>query len=56
VGSAPTESGRGEEGEKTVDVSLSHILTNVVILREFILELAAVVQVRVGLFGEVGVD
>jgi hypothetical protein len=56
VGSAPTESGRGEEGEKTVDVSLSHILTNVVILREFILELAAVVQVRAGLFGEVGVD
>jgi hypothetical protein len=36
-----------------VIVSLSHILTNIVILQEFILELAAVMQVRASLFGEV---
>ncbi|KAL8957337.1 MAG: hypothetical protein Q9193_005362 [Seirophora villosa] len=40
----------GEERE----ISLSHLLTNVIILQEFILELAAVVQVRASLFGEVG--
>jgi len=34
-------------------VSLSHVLTNIVILQEFILELAAVMQVRASLFGEV---
>lgn len=35
------------------EVSLSHLLTNVIILQEFILELAALVQVRASLFGEV---
>lgn len=34
-------------------VSVSHILTNVIVLQEFLLELAALVQVRAGLFGEV---
>ncbi|KIW89950.1 uncharacterized protein Z519_09380 [Cladophialophora bantiana CBS 173.52] len=34
-------------------VSLSHILTNAVILQEFILEIAAVVQLRATFFGEV---
>ena len=35
------------------EVSLSHILTNVIILQEFVLELAAILQVRASLFGEV---
>ena len=35
------------------EVSLSRILTNVIILQEFIVELAAIVQVRASLFGEV---
>ena len=39
--------------EEIKEVTLSHILTNVVILQEFILELAAIVQVRASLFGEV---
>ncbi|KAL8990398.1 MAG: hypothetical protein Q9177_000940 [Variospora cf. flavescens] len=42
--------GGGEEKE----VSLSHLLTNVIILQEFIMELAAIIQVRASLFGEVG--
>jgi hypothetical protein len=40
-----------EEEEKLV--SVNHVLTNVIVLQEFILELAALVQVRAGLFGEV---
>ncbi|KAI9650330.1 hypothetical protein NHQ30_000343 [Ciborinia camelliae] len=57
--------GEGTEGGKEVDgeekeledkkVSVSHILTNVLVLQEFLLELAALVQVRAGLFGEVKV-
>lgn len=35
------------------EVSISHLLTNVVLLQEFILELAAIIQVRASLFGEV---
>ena len=35
------------------EISLSHLLTNVVILQEFMLELAAIVQVRASLFDEV---
>ena len=42
-----------EPSENSKEVTLSHILTNVIILQEFILELAAVVQVRASLFGEV---
>jgi hypothetical protein len=34
-------------------VSVGHVLTNVIVLQEFLLELAALVQVRAGLFGEV---
>lgn len=33
--------------------SVSHILTNVIIFQSFLLELAALVQVRAGMFGEV---
>jgi hypothetical protein len=35
------------------EASLSHILTNVVILQEFVLELVAIMQVRASMFGEV---
>jgi hypothetical protein len=38
--------------DKTI-VSLSHVLSNIVILQEFILELVAVVQIRASLFQEV---
>jgi hypothetical protein len=34
-------------------VTVNHVLTNVIMLQEFVLELAALVQVRAGLFGEV---
>jgi Retinoic acid induced 16-like protein/Family of unknown function (DUF5917) len=45
---------RNEEDEKKGNlVSVSHVLTNVIVLQEFLLELAALVQVRAGLFGEV---
>lgn len=44
-----------EPGRQRVfnEVSLSKILTNVVILQEFVLELAAIVEVKASLFGEV---
>ena len=41
-----------EEAEQSL-VTVSHVLTNVIVLQEFLLELAALVQVRAGLFGEV---
>ncbi|KAF1808619.1 hypothetical protein P152DRAFT_485306 [Eremomyces bilateralis CBS 781.70] len=44
-----------EEGEERweKEVSLSHVLTNVVILQEFVMEVVAVMQVRASLFSEV---
>ena len=39
--------------EKFQETSLSHLLTNIIILQEFILEVAAIIQVRAGLFREV---
>ena len=39
--------------EEFRETSLSHLLTNIIILQEFILELAAIIQVRASLFGEV---
>ena len=60
LGSSETSSVRGDSVEpasNTADepkeISLSHLLTNVIILQEFILELAAIVQVRASLFDEV---
>jgi hypothetical protein len=35
------------------EITLGHLLTNVIILQEFILEIAALVEVRASLFGEV---
>ena len=45
-----------EDGINETEVSLSQVLTNVVILQEFMLELAAIMQVRASLFGEVKLD
>ena len=39
--------------EETAEVTLGHLLTNVIILQEFVLELTAVIQVRAALFDEV---
>ncbi|CAD6565524.1 MAG: hypothetical protein ASARMPRED_007304 [Alectoria sarmentosa] len=39
--------------EELKETTLSNLLTNIVILQEFILELAAIIQVRASLFGEV---
>ncbi|ROT43682.1 hypothetical protein SODALDRAFT_348345 [Sodiomyces alkalinus F11] len=44
----------GEEGEETARMaSVSHVITNVLIFQSFLLELAALVQVRASLFDEV---
>ncbi|KAL2162891.1 hypothetical protein VTH06DRAFT_6727 [Thermothelomyces fergusii] len=54
-GDAGAGSGAGELGTPTADraVSVSHVLTNTIVLQAFLLELASVVQVRAGLFDEV---
>ncbi|KAL8694226.1 MAG: hypothetical protein Q9224_003612 [Gallowayella concinna] len=53
-----SESTRAETdvAEESRDISLSHLLTNIIILHEFILELAAIIQIRASLFGEVSLD
>jgi hypothetical protein len=46
----------GDEEEEQDDIreaSLLHVITNVVILQEFILELVALMQIRASLFGEI---
>jgi len=54
---ARSESLRSEaRGQETVGISLSHLLTNVIILQEFLLELAAIIEVRASLFSEVSLD
>ena len=45
-----SDSGKIEEKK---EISVSHLLTNTIILQEFILELTALVQVRAGVFGDV---
>ena len=65
--SAPTSAGESQpateepqsavddaEDEKPQTASLGHVLTNVVILYEFLLELSAMIQVRGSLLGEAG--
>ncbi|KAH7065788.1 Retinoic acid induced 16-like protein-domain-containing protein [Paraphoma chrysanthemicola] len=42
-----------KEQEDTREASLLHIITNVVILQEFVLELVALMQIRASLFSEV---
>ena len=60
TGSSETSSIRSGSGttdpqnnEVFRETSLSHLLTNIIILQEFILEVAAIIQVRAGLFREV---
>ncbi|KAI9797939.1 MAG: hypothetical protein M1835_005776 [Candelina submexicana] len=43
----------GISAEEKAEVSVSHLLTNIIILQEFIMELAALIQVRASLFGEI---
>lgn len=45
--------GDEEPAQKDEEVSVNHLLTNIIILQEFILELAALIQVRASLFGEI---
>ncbi|KAI9734560.1 MAG: hypothetical protein M1834_002161 [Cirrosporium novae-zelandiae] len=45
--------GDGQNSKNVKEVSLNHLLTNAILLQEFILELAALVQVRAGLLEEV---
>ena len=53
-GGGGTEAGGGEgEAGEGGTVSVSHVLTNVIVLRSFLFELASLVQVRAGLFDEV---
>ncbi|MCJ1439319.1 hypothetical protein MMC27_008711 [Xylographa pallens] len=40
-------------GLATRDITLGHLLTNIVVLQEFILELAALIEIRAGLFEEI---
>jgi len=47
------ESDNADTGAESREASLSHVLTNVVVLQEFVLEMVAVMQVRASLFGEV---
>ncbi|MCJ1400935.1 hypothetical protein MMC11_004146 [Xylographa trunciseda] len=42
----------GTRGTVTREVTLGHLLTNVVVLQEFILELAALIEIRAGMFEE----
>ena len=48
--------GGGQVKEVYKEVTLSHVLTNVIILQEFMMELVAMVQVRARMFGEVKFD
>ncbi len=48
-----TASGEDTEGDDVREASLLHIITNVVILQNFVLELVALMQVRSSLFNEV---
>ncbi|KJZ77266.1 hypothetical protein HIM_03587 [Hirsutella minnesotensis 3608] len=53
---SPTTKSEGETASpppEEIKVSVSHILTNVIIFQSFLLELAGLMQVRAGLFGEV---
>lgn len=60
IGSSETSSIRSgsviadtQTAEEFKETTISHLLTNIIILQEFILELAAIIQVRASLFGEI---
>ena len=42
-----------QTAEEFKETTLSHLLTNIIILQEFVLEIAAIIEVRASLFGEV---
>ena len=46
------EPAAGRDTEEVKEVSLGHLLTNIIILQEFMLELTALIEVRASLFGE----
>ena len=50
-----SESTAADQGDSSGyrELSLSHVLTNIIILQEFVLEVAAIVQVRASIFGEI---
>ncbi|KAK0720314.1 Retinoic acid induced 16-like protein-domain-containing protein [Lasiosphaeris hirsuta] len=50
---AQSEDGKTDASVEEKTVSVSHVLTNVIILQSFMFELASLVQVRAGLFDEV---
>jgi hypothetical protein len=52
-GDADGDDGEGKEDGRGHTASVSHVLTNVIILQSFLFELASLVQVRAGLFDEV---
>lgn len=52
AGAGPEAEG-GTEAESRSGASVSHVMTNVMVLQSFLLELAGVMQVRAGLFDEV---
>lgn len=63
IGSSETSSIRSgsvvpdmQTAQEFEEITLSHLLTNIIILQEFILELAAIIQVRASLFGEVNFE
>jgi hypothetical protein len=49
----PEDDGAEEEEDDVREASLLHVITNVVILQNFVLELVALMQVRASLFNEV---
>ncbi|KAG6040501.1 hypothetical protein E4U41_000370 [Claviceps citrina] len=51
--STGTRKAQAHGGEEEATVSVSHVLTNTIILQSFLLELASLMQVRAGLFDEV---
>ncbi|KAF2765120.1 hypothetical protein EJ03DRAFT_219587 [Teratosphaeria nubilosa] len=48
----PVESEAGESAGSERTASLNHVLTNIVVLQQFVLELVAVLQVRAAVLGE----
>ena len=54
-GANPATNG-DDPDDGTKSVTLSHMLTNAIILRDFVLEIAAVVQIRGTMFGEVSFE
>ena len=52
-GEGAGDGGEGQAADEVHEASLLHIVTNVVILQEFVLELVALMQVRASLFNEV---